>query len=205
MPHRDLEPELIDQAIIGDRAALSQLLLIHHDALRRHIVHESAGQQLGVMLADDILQQSFVRAAQSMGTFESREAGSFRGWLKTIATNLIKDAQKRRGRERRTTAPHASHSEDGSFFQAVERLSGDHTPPLKRVQRSESIRRMRTAMASLPTEQREIVEQYYLQTQSLEQIAASTGRTISSIRGICYRARKNLRRLMGGSSLYFSS
>lgn len=204
MPHRDLEPELIDQAIAGDRTALSQVLLIHHDALRRHIVHESAGQQLGVMLADDILQQTFVRAAQSITTFENRDAGSFRAWLKTIATNLIKDARKRRGRERRATAPNVSHSDDGSFLQAVERLSGDHTPPIKRVQRSESIRRMRTAMASLPSDQREVVERYYLQTQSLEQIAESTGRTTSSIRGICYRARKNLRSLMGGSSLYFS-
>jgi DNA-directed RNA polymerase specialized sigma24 family protein len=60
-------------------------------------------------------------------------------------------------------------------------------------------------MASLPVEQRDVVERYYLQTQTLEQIAEATGRTIASIRGICYRARKNLRRLMGGSSLYFSS
>ncbi|MBI2479122.1 MAG: RNA polymerase sigma factor [Planctomycetia bacterium] len=204
MPQRHLEPDLIQRAIAGDRAALSQLLLIYHDALRRHIVHESAGQQLGVMTADDILQQTLVRAAQGIKSFEDREPGSLRGWLKTIATNLIKDAQKRRGRERRATSPHALHSDDGSCLQAVERLACDHTPPIKRAQRSESIRRMRVAMASLPREQREVVERYYLQTQTLEQIAESTGRTIASIRGICYRARKNLRSLMGGSSLYFS-
>jgi len=63
---------------------------------------------------------------------------------------------------------------------------------------------MRAAIASLPPEQREVVERFYLQTQTLEQIAESTGRTISSIRGSCYRARKNLRSLMGGSSLYYS-
>ncbi|HUG70854.1 MAG TPA: RNA polymerase sigma factor [Pirellulaceae bacterium] len=205
MPHRCLEPELIQRAIDGDRAALSQVLLIHHDSLRRHIVYESAGQRLGVMLADDILQQTFVKAAQSIKHFQNREPGSLRGWLKTIATNLIKDAQKRRGRERRATSPHASHSDDGSFFQAVERLSCDHTPPIKRVQRTESIRRLRVALASLPPEQRDVVERYYLQTQTLEQIAAATGRTIASIRGVCYRARKNLRSLMGGSSLYFSN
>ncbi len=204
MPPSDLEPELIQRAIAGDRAALSQLLLIHHDALRRHIVHESAGQQLGVMLADDILQQTFVRAAQGITGFEDRDPGSLRGWLKTIATNLIKDAQKRRGRERRAESPHASPSDDGSFLQAVERLACDHTPPIKRAQRSESIRRLRVAMASLPPEQRDVVERYYLQTQSLEQIAESTGRTVAAIRGTCYRARKHLRSLMGGSSLYFS-
>jgi RNA polymerase sigma factor (sigma-70 family) len=157
------------------------------------------------MLVDDILQQTFVRAAQGIKKFEDREVGSLRSWLKTIAANLVKDAQKRRGRERRATSAHASHSDNGSFLQAIERLSCDHTPPIKRVQRSESIRRMRVAMASLPPEQRDIVERYYLQTQTLEQIAESTGRTIAAVRGICYRARKNLRCLMGGSSLYFSS
>jgi RNA polymerase sigma-70 factor, ECF subfamily len=205
MLDNELEAALVSRATKGDRASLAQLLLLHHDALRQHIAHESAGQQTGVMLVDDILQQTFVRAAQSISSFEVLTTGSFRGWLKMIATNLIKDARKRRGRERRATAPQSAHSDDGSFLQAVERLSCDHTPPIKRVQRSESIRRMRTALASLPTEQREIVERYYLQSQTLEQIAAATGRTIGSIRGVCYRARKNLRELMGGSSLYFSS
>ena len=205
MAHCDLEPELIQRATTGDRAALAQLLLIHHDSLRQHIVHASAGRQTGVMLTDDILQQTFVRVAQNISRFENGGPGSFRGWLKTIATNLINDAQRRRGRERRAARPATSQSDDGSFGDAVGQLSCDHTPPIKRVQRSESIRRLRDAIANLPVDQREIVERYYLQAQTLEQIAAATGRTISAIRGTCYRARKTMRGLMGGSSLYFSS
>ncbi|MCA9118937.1 MAG: sigma-70 family RNA polymerase sigma factor [Planctomycetaceae bacterium] len=204
MSERDLEYELLRRAIAGDRASLSQLLLIHHDALRRHISLESVGEQLGVMHADDVLQQTFVRAAKGITKFQEREVGSMRGWLKTIASNVIRDAKKRRGRERRT-AEARPYSDDGSLLNAVERLSCDQTPPIKRVQRSESIRRMHVAMASLPAEQRDIVERYYLQSQTLEEIAISTGRTIGSIRGICYRARKTLRELMGRSSLYFSN
>ena len=56
------------------------------------------------MRADDVLQQTFVRAAQAIGTFEPRHADAFRGWLRTIADNLVRDAEKRRRRERRFPA-----------------------------------------------------------------------------------------------------
>ncbi len=205
MPQRDVEQQLLESAVGGDRAALSQLLLVHYDSLHRHVSIQSNGQPTGVVQADDILQQTFVRAAQAISTFNPDDFSAFHSWLKTIATNLIKDAVKRRGRERRSSMPGPSQSDDGSFLQAVARLSGDLTPPIQRAQRSESVRRMRTALASLPEDQREIVDLYYLQASSLEEVAEATGRSISAVRGICYRGRKNLRKLMGGSSLYFSN
>lgn len=201
------ETKLIQEAVAGDRTALSQLLLLHHDTLQRHIARQIASASLAVVQAEDILQQTFVRAAHGIKSFEVRGPGAFRGWLKTIATNLIKDAQKRQHRERRgprIQGRPSALSDDGSVAMVVERLAADHTPPPKRVQNRESIRRMRAALASLPEEQRDVIERYYIQNESLEQIAAATGRTKGAIRGMCYRARKNLRGMMGESSLYFS-
>jgi RNA polymerase sigma factor (sigma-70 family) len=132
----------------------------------------------------------------------------FRAWLTTIATNLILDAQKRQRRERRAPAwkdPPATLSDDGSFAQVVERLASDVTPPVGRVERRESILRMQTAIASLSPEHREVIQRYYLLDQSLQEIAAAMGRTKEAVRGLCYRARKDLREIMGGSSLFFSS
>ena len=40
---------------------------------------------------------------------------------------------------------------------------------------------------------------------ALQEIADTMGRTKQAIRGLCYRARQDLRGLMGGSSLFFSS
>ena len=101
MPLEDTELELVRQAAAGDRAALSQLLLIHYDGLERHIRARISDDLKRLLLADDILQQVFVRAAQSIGSYQPRHAGAFRAWLKTIADNLIKDAEKHRHRERR--------------------------------------------------------------------------------------------------------
>jgi len=201
------ESELIQQAVSGDRGALSQVLLVYYDEIRLHIAGRISQDLQGLVHADDVLQQTFVRVAQSIGGFEIRHPGAFRGWLKTIAENLLRDAEKRRRRERRARPDRAQHQapgDDSSVAAAVERLAADGTTPGHRLQRHENIRCMRTALASLPDDQREIIERYYFQGQTLDQIAAATERTRDAVRGVCYRARKNLRALMGQSSLYFS-
>lgn len=197
------ESDLILQAVAGDRAALSQLLLIHYDGLRRHIAARISKDLQGLLRPDDVLQQTFVRVAQTIGSFQMRHSRAFHGWLETIAENIVKDAAKRRRRERRA-ARRPSAGDDSSVAAVIERVAADCTTPGRRVQRSESVRRMRAAIATLPDDQREVVERYYMQGQTYEQIAEAVGRSKDAIRGVCYRARKNLRAMMGRSSLYFS-
>ncbi len=193
------ETELIRQAMAGDRASLSQLLLIHYDELHRHIESRISQHLQGLVRADDVLQQTFVRAAQAIHTFEYRHPAALRGWLVTIADNLVRDAEKRRRRERRE-APALGSSADPVW----NRLAGAHTSPSRRIQRGESIETMRVAMEQLPPDQQEVLRLRYLQGASLDHIAAVTGRTKDAVRGLCFRARKNLRAVMGQSSLYFS-
>ncbi len=203
----DSASELIRNAVLGDRGALAQLLFDHHDVLQRHIVRRLAATRPGVVAADDILQQTYVRAARGITTFEGNAAG-FRGWLTTIATNLIRDAHRRQRRERDARSHRAEpqfSSDDDSMAQLVDRLTGDVTPPAGRVERRESILRMRTAIAELTPEHREVIQRYYLLDQSLQEISAAMGRTKEAVRGLCYRARKDLREIMGGSSLFFSN
>jgi RNA polymerase sigma-70 factor (ECF subfamily) len=203
----DSQAALIAQAVAGDRACLSQLLLIHHDALKQHIASRITPDLQGLITAEDVLHQTFVRAAGAIGQFQPRHENSFRAWLETIAGNLVRDAAKRRRRERRSgpfgPIGHTA-GDDSSVAAIIDRIAGDTTTPGRRIQRQESIRRMRAALATLPDDQREAIHRYYLQGESHEQIALATGRTRDAVRGLCYRARKNLRALMGGSSLYFS-
>lgn len=208
MSERRAESDLLCQAMSGDRAALSGLLLSHYDNLRRHIDRRIVGNLQGLVAADDILHQAMVRAAQGIHDYQPRGEGSFRAWLKTIADNLIKDAQRRRCRERRASdprAPMASRGQGSSWAAMAERIAAEGTAPSVAGQRKETIGRLRAALASLSAEQREILERHYLQGESLDRIAEALGATKDSIRGICYRAKKNLRVLMGRSSLYFSA
>jgi RNA polymerase sigma factor (sigma-70 family) len=207
MLHEICEADLIRQAVSGDRASLSQLLLSHYDDLKRHIIPRITDDLQGVLLPDDVLQETFYRAAQAIRGFEHRSPGSFGAWLKTIAGNLIKDAQKRRRRERRSPTQMfngAGNYDDSSFVAIIDCIGGDTTSPSCRVHRRDSIGLLRVAMAGLPPDQREVIERYYLRDESLEQIATAMDRSKDAIRGVCYRARQNLRALMGHSSRYFS-
>lgn len=206
MSERHAESDLLREVAAGDRAALAELLLAHYDSLRRHIDRRIAGDLRGIVTSDDILHQTVVRAAQSVRSYEARGERAFLAWLKTIADNLLKDARKRRRRERRAGEQGAAPQGAGSSWAAlVERIVGDATTPSVAGQRHENARRIRTALACLPTDQRDVLERYYLGDQSLDQIAAALGASKDSIRGLCYRAKKNLRALMGRSSLYFST
>jgi RNA polymerase sigma-70 factor, ECF subfamily len=207
MSERLAESDLVRLAVAGDRAALSELLLAHYDGLRRHIAARVSGESERWIVADDVLHQTLVRAAQAIRTYQPRHEGAFRAWLRTIAENLVRDAQKRRRRERLAPdgdGPPRSPAASSSWAALVERIAGNGSTPSIGGQRRENARRLRTALASLPDQQREVVERYYLENQSMEQIAESLGVTKDSIRGLCYRAKKNLRALMGRSSLYFS-
>ena len=198
-----LELDLLVCAVQGDRAALSQLLLLHYDGLQRHISAKLRGDLERLGAADDILHQTLIRAGQAIGRYQPRHEGAFRAWLYTIADNLIKDAQKRRRRERRAGQERVP-GESGSWAALVERIADDGTTPSMRGQRHEHAGRLLAALAALPADQREIVERYYLKEQSLDEIAKSLGCTKGAVRASCYRARKRLRELMGRSSLYFS-
>jgi RNA polymerase sigma-70 factor (ECF subfamily) len=160
-----------------------------------------------LVIPEDILHQTLVRAAHAIGRFEPRREGALRAWLATIADNLIRDAEKRRRRERRAPAqdsPAGGTGQDSSLAPLVERIAAEQTSPSGRGQRHENMHRLRAALATLPAEHREVLQRYYLQGQTVDQIAQALGCTHGAVRGLCYRARKRLREQMGRSSLYFS-
>ncbi len=198
-----LESELLSQAVHGDRDALSQVLLLHYDALQQHIARRLSGDLKRHVSADDILHQAMVRAARGIRNYEPRHENAFLAWLKTIADNLIHDARKKKQRERRADSRGAGMG--SSWAAMVERIGGEGSTPSLKAQREDNARRLRAAVASLPEDYRRVVERYYLFDQSLDEIAQALGMTKGAVRAMCYRAKKRLRELMGRSSMYFSS
>jgi RNA polymerase sigma-70 factor (ECF subfamily) len=204
------ESTLIQHAVEGDRVALSQLLLNHYADLQRQIAHQLSQQAIELVSSEDILQQTFVRAALGIAHFEPRANGSFRAWLATIAGNLVRDAQKRRRRERRAAPPQENLAADESCVsglagRGIDRLARDSTSPSMRVHKRDNAQRMREALECLPPEQREVIQRHYLQHQSLDQIAAAMHRSKDAVRGINHRARRALRSLLGHSSRFFTT
>ena len=191
----ETEPELIQRALAGDRDALEQLLLSYYDRLGRRIGRKVPSDLQGLVCADDVLQQTYVRVFRAIHRFKAHSEYSFYGWICTIADRLLADGIKRRRRERLARGQNASADEserDDSARSIVEQVVSRHTAPLRGAIRQEIKRVLPLAMESLPEDQREVLELRYLQELSLEEVAEAMGRTTDAIRGLSHRARKKL-------------
>ena len=82
------EQELVSAASKGDLDAFNQLVLLHQD-LSYHHAYSILGDGA---LAEDVVQDSFIRAFQNIARFRG---GSFRAWILKIVTNSAYDMLRR--------------------------------------------------------------------------------------------------------------
>lgn len=75
--------------------ALARLLQAHYLAVKKYLVTVTFDRTL----AEDLTQETMIRAIQRIGQFGSR--AKFSTWLIAIATNLYMDLLRRQKRERR--------------------------------------------------------------------------------------------------------
>ena len=197
------EEHLVRQSIAGDKVALGQLLLSYYDRLERHVVYQIPQDLRALVQSQDILQQTCVRAFSAIGAFQLTPKSSFYGWLRTIADNLVKDAAKHRRRERRASTPSEPSTNSQSYADLFARMALSSTTPSRTAVTRESVRCLQLALASLPQEYREVIRLRYLEGRSIEEIAATMGRSTNAIRGLCYRAKEKLHDALGRSSAYF--
>lgn len=76
---------LVESAKSGDSKAFSSLVLLHQQSLLRLCMRFTSSHDL----AEDIVQDTFVKAYKKLSTFEGRS--SFKSWLFQIAINTAKN------------------------------------------------------------------------------------------------------------------
>lgn len=140
-------------------------------------------------LAEDILQETFWRVWQSAGTYQS-QLGAFTGWLFRIARNLAIDAYRRRN-----VRPQPLMSTRGEDRDPL--LDETPDPDMDVAEQAQTIltnRQIRTALASLPDVQRQVIELAYFHGMTRQEIAEATGEALGTIHT---RARLALQKLRG--------
>ena len=167
----------VEAAGRGDHAAWDFLFDRYHALVRRYAL-----ARLGeAAAADDVAQECFVAAVGALHRLRERSEQGVEAWLLGIARFKIADRVRAAQRERRlpaltTAAPPAADA--GEL--AVSRIH---------------VAEVREAMQRLSPDQREVIERRFLLDQSLEEVAAATGRRVGAVKSLQHRALAALARI----------
>ncbi len=187
---------LIVAAVAGDSEALQSLLMAHHKALAAHIDRLLPASARSVVAAEDVLQQTYLKVFQSIGRFEPRGGAAFYGWLRLIAERQLMDMCRKRNREKLSKQP--AHSPAGgdassSIRGLISLVMGDGPSPGQEVMRDELLGAFQVALAVMPEHYRQALTLRYLEGRPLAEVAVALGATEGAVRGMCHRARQQLR------------
>jgi RNA polymerase sigma-70 factor (ECF subfamily) len=179
------ERDLIARSREGDRAAFGQLYVLYETSIYRYAYRllEDADE------ADDIRQETFVRAYQALPRFRG-EAG-FRTYLLTICANLCRDRMRRRHR-RPVCSYGLAPSEFDESSQSRSQVSAD---PLCLLEQAEQARQVWRALRLLPAAPREILLLRHVEGLEIEEIAQIIGCTKISVPVRLFRARRQFKDL----------
>jgi RNA polymerase sigma-70 factor (ECF subfamily) len=171
--------QLVQEAQSGREEAFNLLVLRH----RRAIFHTALGLLGDAQDADDLSQDVFIKAYESLGSF--RGGSSFYTWLYRIAVNL--SLNRIRARKVRT------------FFRLdqVEAILPAIDDTDASVERVEFLMKAREAILKLPDKQRAVFILRYFRDMSHAEIAEIMDRDVGTIKANYHQAVKKLRESLG--------
>jgi RNA polymerase sigma factor (sigma-70 family) len=130
--------------------------------------------------AEDLTQETFVRVFRSLAQYSP---GTFEGWLHRITTNLFLDMVRRRQRIRFDSLP-----ED-----AGDRLAGSDPSPEQAYDEMHLDPEIQAALDALPPDFRAAVVLCDIEGLTYEEIAATLGIKLGTVRSRIHRGRVQLR------------
>jgi RNA polymerase sigma-70 factor (ECF subfamily) len=139
--------------------------------------------------AEDLLQESLVRAYQGFDTFD--RSLSFKPWMLTIVRNVQTDRQRRQRARPLEEAVGLDEAEPVVPMEGL--LCSIPLAPEDILLRRETVEQVRDAIRRLPPLLREIVELRDIEGLSYREIATVVGRPIGTVMSRLYRGRNLLR------------
>ncbi len=160
----------------GSEQAATDLVRRHASALARFL----SGAGAGPSEVDDLAQEAFFKAFRGLDGW--RKESSFRSWLFSIASNLLKDSYRRgKGRVVLSIEDHD--------------VAGNHDPASELVA-GETADRIQGGLTGLPRLQREVFLLRVQQGMDYAEIASALGTTTGAARVHYHHAVKRLKELI---------
>ena len=172
------DSSLIEAWRDGDEGAATELVRRHAAPLARFLSAAGAGAGEDV---EDLVQETFLRAFRRIETF--RGVSTFRTWLMTIGSNLLKDSWRRRSRR-----PEVSLEGRDIVDEA-----GD---PQDKAVAGDTAARRGVFVQTLPRMQRDVFLLRAQQGMEYQEIASALGTTVGAARVHYHHAIKRLKALL---------
>lgn len=184
---------LLNNYFSGDRAAISQLIDRHTHRVRDYIRMMVKDHDV----ADDILQETFIKAVRVIDEGRYADTGKFLSWILRIAHNLVIDHFRSQKNAKTVSESDAGYNMLGTL-RFAERTVED---AMISSQIEEDVRRL---VDRLPDEQREVVIMRYYSGLSFQEIADQTDVSINTALGRMRYALINLRKMVKENNLILS-
>jgi RNA polymerase sigma-70 factor (ECF subfamily) len=140
--------------------------------------------------AEDISQEAFMRAYQSLACFNP--SYKFSTWLYQITLNIIRDKFKRKEIDY-VSLDTPIETDDSEFYhQPVD----SNNNPEQIITRQEDVQEIQQAIYSLPLEYREVIVLRHLQDLSYIEISNILKLPSGTVKIRLYRAREQLRKIL---------
>jgi RNA polymerase sigma-70 factor, ECF subfamily len=170
------EPEALPEAAPWTPPTWDEVVRTHSARVYR-LAYRLTGN---VPDAEDLTQEVFVRVFRSLPSYTP---GTFEGWLHRITTNLFLDMARRKQRIRF----------EGLGEDAAGRLSGDEPTPAQAFDARHFDGDVQDALAALVPEYRAAVVLCDIEGLSYEEVAATLGVKLGTVRSRIHRGRAQLR------------
>lgn len=178
------DDQLVAAYAQGDNQAFDVLLKRHQARIFSYIFSIVKNREL----ADDLFQETFVKAIMTIKQGRYAESGKFSAWISRIAHNLIIDYYRQEKSENLMSAD----DEEVNVLNRKE-LSDIN---IEDVMVSEQIHAdVRKIVDALPDNQREVLEMRYYKDMSFKEIAEATNVSINTALGRMRYAILNMRRI----------
>lgn len=172
------DSSLIEAWRDGDERAATELVRRHAAPLARFLSAAGAGAGEDV---EDLVQETFLRAFRRIETFKG--VSSFRTWLMTIGSNLLKDSWRRRSRR-----PEVSLEGRDIVDEAAD--------PQGKAVAGDIAARIGAFVQTLPRMQRDVFLLRAQQGMEYEEISSALGTTAGAARVHYHHAIKRLKALL---------
>ncbi|MBQ3606443.1 MAG: sigma-70 family RNA polymerase sigma factor [Muribaculaceae bacterium] len=178
------DDQLVAHYAKGNNSAFDELLTRHQSRVFSYILHIVKNRDL----AEDIFQETFVKAIMTIKQGRYSENGKFVAWITRIAHNLVIDYYRQEKSENTVS----TDEDETNLLNRKDLCESNIEDEMVVEQIHNDVKRI---IDALPESQREVLVMRYYRNMSFKEIADSTNVSINTALGRMRYAIMNMRRI----------